>query len=162
MRRRPSPWHASQRPPFTLKLKRPGLYPRSRDSGSMRVEFANRRKHARVRRGIRARRAPDRRLIDLNHLVDVLDARDRAMRSRLFHRAIEFRRQRAIQNVVHQRRFARAGNAASPRSAGRAESSRRYFSDCCRARPGSSATLPFGLRRSAGTGSSSAPKDIAR
>ena len=34
MRFIPSPWHASHRPPFTLKLKRPGLYPRALDSGS--------------------------------------------------------------------------------------------------------------------------------
>ena len=33
--RSPSPWHASHRPPFTLKLNRPALYPRARDSGSM-------------------------------------------------------------------------------------------------------------------------------
>ena len=31
----PSPWHASQRPPLTLNEKRPGLYPRSRLSGSI-------------------------------------------------------------------------------------------------------------------------------
>ena len=28
----PSPLHASQRPPLTLKLKRPGVYPRARAS----------------------------------------------------------------------------------------------------------------------------------
>ena len=30
----PAPPHASQRPPLTLKLKRPGLYPRMFASGS--------------------------------------------------------------------------------------------------------------------------------
>ena len=29
----PSPWHASQRPPFTLNENRPGVKPRIRDSG---------------------------------------------------------------------------------------------------------------------------------
>ena len=29
----PSPLQASQRPPFTLKLNLPGVYPRERDSG---------------------------------------------------------------------------------------------------------------------------------
>src|SRR5262249_26566571 len=33
--RRPSPWHASHLPPFTLKLNLPALYPRARDSGSI-------------------------------------------------------------------------------------------------------------------------------
>ena len=37
------------------------------------------------------------------------------MRSGLFHRAIQLRGQRAIQNVVYQRRFPRAGNAGDHR-----------------------------------------------
>src|SRR5205085_10249434 len=35
MRFSPSPWQASHRPPFTLNENLPGLYPRSRDSGSI-------------------------------------------------------------------------------------------------------------------------------
>ncbi len=31
----PSPWQASQRPPLTLKEKRPGLKPRARASGTI-------------------------------------------------------------------------------------------------------------------------------
>ncbi len=74
MRRCPSPWHASHRPPFTLKLKRPGLIAalaRFRQHGE---KLANGRENARVRGGIRARRASDGRLVDLNYLINVLDA----------------------------------------------------------------------------------------
>ena len=76
-----------------------------------RVQLANRRKHARVRRWIRPRRTPDRRLVDLHDFVDVLAALDGAKFSRLFHRAVQLLRQRAIKDVVDQRGFSRAGNA---------------------------------------------------
>ena len=47
----------------------------------------------------------------MNDFVDVLDAGDGAMRAGLFHRAIEFRGERAVQNVVDERGFAGAGDA---------------------------------------------------
>ena len=78
MRRRPSPWQASQRPPFTLKLKRPGLVAALARFGQHGEEFADRREDAGVGRGIRARRAADGRLIDLDHFVDLLGAFDGA------------------------------------------------------------------------------------
>ena len=77
----------------------------------MRVKFADRREDAGVRGGIRARRAADGRLVDLHDLVNVLDSGDGAMRAGFFHRAVEFRGQSAIENVVDQRGFSGAGDA---------------------------------------------------
>ena len=75
MRRWPSPWQASQRPPETLKEKRPGLVAalaRLRQHG---VELANLGEDAGVGRRIGARGAADRRLVNANDLVDILRAR---------------------------------------------------------------------------------------
>ncbi len=66
----PSPWHASQRPPLTLNEKRPGRKPRALRFGQHREQLADEREQAGVGRRVRARRAADRRLIDLDHLVD--------------------------------------------------------------------------------------------
>src|SRR5439155_24245083 len=44
--------------------------------GERRVEIAEQREHARVRRGVRPRRAADRRLIDRDDFVDVREALD--------------------------------------------------------------------------------------
>ncbi len=71
-------------------------------------KIADRRENSGVRRGIRTRSAPDGRLIDLNHFIDLLRAQQFAMRGRLLHRTINFLRQRAIKNVVDQRGFARS------------------------------------------------------
>ena len=94
-----------------MKLKRPGLVAALARFGQHGEEFADRREDARVGRGIRARRAPDGRLVDLDHFVNLLGAFDRAERAGALHRAVERLRQRAIENVVHQRGFSRAGNA---------------------------------------------------
>src|SRR5882672_3599239 len=76
-------------------------------------EFADRREDAGVGCGIRARRAADGRLIDLDHFVDLRGAFNRAERAGAFHRAVERLRERAIENVVHQSGFSRAGNACN-------------------------------------------------
>jgi hypothetical protein len=47
-------------------------------------KFANGRENAGVGGGIRARRAADRGLIDLNHFVDIFNAQNFAVRSRRF------------------------------------------------------------------------------
>ena len=80
-----------------------------------RKQVANRREHAGVCRGIRTRRASNRRLINLDDLVDVLRANDLLVRRGRFRGAIEFLRQRAIQNVVHQRGFSRPRHAGDHR-----------------------------------------------
>ncbi len=70
------------------------------------VEIANLGEDSGVGRGIRARRAADRRLVDANDLVDILRAGDRLVRAGLFARAVKLLGQSAIKNVIHQRRFA--------------------------------------------------------
>ncbi len=79
------------------------------------VEVADRREHAGVGGGIRARRAPDGRLIDVDDFIDVLRAGNGLVRAGLFPRAVKLFGQRAIKNVVHQRGFAGAGNAGDHR-----------------------------------------------
>src|SRR5262249_29690194 len=74
-------------------------------------ELADGRKYPGVGRRIRARRAPDRRLVNFNHRVDVLAPHDRTVRTGALHRAVELLRQRAVKHVVHEGGLARAGNA---------------------------------------------------
>ena len=74
-------------------------------------ELANRREHTGISSGIRARRAADGRLIDLNHFVDLLGANDLAVSAGRLHRAIKLLRQRAVQNVVDQRGLAGSRDA---------------------------------------------------
>ena len=51
------------------------------------------------------------RLIDADHLIDVFAAADGPMFARIFSRAVKLAGQRAIENVVHQGRLPRAGDA---------------------------------------------------
>ncbi len=92
----PSPWQASQRPPLTLKEGEP---------------FADRRERAGIGRGIRARGAADRRLVDVDDLVDMLQALDAVVRRRAFAGVVEFTRDRLVQRVDQQRRLAATRNA---------------------------------------------------
>ncbi len=62
-------------------------------------------------RGIRARGAADGGLIDLDDFVDVLGADNFAVRGGRFGGAIEFLRERAIENVVDESGFSGAGDA---------------------------------------------------
>ena len=107
----PSPWHASQRPPLTLNEKRPGLKPRALRLGHHREQLADEREHPGVGRRVRARRPADRRLIDLDDLVDELDAVDAIVRARLGGRPVDRLRQRPVQDVVDERGLARAADA---------------------------------------------------
>src|SRR5258708_19098319 len=50
--------------------------------GKLREEVAHVREHAGVRRGIRPRRAPDRRLVDVDRLVEVLEPLHRVVCAR--------------------------------------------------------------------------------
>src|SRR5579875_296729 len=60
---------------------------------------------------IGTRRAADRRLVDVDDLVEVLDALDAVVRARLLARAHQPARQRLVERVDHQRRFAAARDA---------------------------------------------------
>src|SRR6266446_10367371 len=73
-------------------------------------EIADGRENARVGGGIRARRAADGSLIDLDDFVDLVGAENFAMRGGRFGRAIELLGERAIENVVDERGFSGAGD----------------------------------------------------
>ena len=75
MRKMPSPWQASQRPPLHVERIAPRLVAARLRLRQRREQIANVREDAGVRRRVRARRAADRRLVDVDDLVDVLRAR---------------------------------------------------------------------------------------
>ena len=64
-----------------------------------------------VRRRVRARRAADRPLVDLDHLVEDLDPLDAVVRAGLDARAVEPVRERLEDDLVHERRLAGARDA---------------------------------------------------
>ena len=74
-------------------------------------QFADRREEPGVGRGIRARRASDRALIDVDDLVEMIESLDCVVRGRLRGAAVEVTRGCGVERVVDQRRFAGAGYA---------------------------------------------------
>ena len=102
------------------RLAAPALHVEAEPSGTVAAlarfrqhgkQLADGRKHAGVSGWVRPRRAADRRLVNLNHLINVLGALDLCMRAGPLHRAVELLRQRAIEDVVHQSGLARARNS---------------------------------------------------
>ena len=65
--------------------------------------------------GVGARRAADGGLIDLDGLVDLVDADHGAVLAGIFARAVELPGKRAIEDVVDERRLARAGDPGDDR-----------------------------------------------
>jgi hypothetical protein len=66
----PSPWQASQRPPATLKLKRPGAVAALARRRHLGKQLADGREQAGVGGRVAARRAADRALVDVDDLVE--------------------------------------------------------------------------------------------
>ena len=79
----PSPWHASQRPPLTLNEKRPGPEAAGLGFGHHRKQIADEGEETGVGGRIGSRGPPDRRLIDLDDLVEQLGPLDPIVRARL-------------------------------------------------------------------------------
>jgi len=71
--------------------------------------FADRRECPGIGRGIGARGAADRRLVDVDDLVDVLESLDAVVRGGAFAGVIEFARDRLVERVDQQRRLAATG-----------------------------------------------------
>ena len=76
-----------------------------------RKEIANKGPCAHVGRGIRARRPADRRLVDVDDAVQILEAEERLMLPRLVVRAVEDVRRRFVEHVIDERALAGTGNA---------------------------------------------------
>ncbi len=74
-------------------------------------QLANGREQPRVGRWVGPRRAADRALVDVDHFVDVVEPFDSIVRPWHDLGPIEMARQRLIQDVGHQRRFAGSRNA---------------------------------------------------
>src|SRR5262249_14643884 len=68
-------------------------------------QLAHRREDAGVRRRVGTRRAPDRALVDVDHLVDVLESRDPPVLTWDHARSIEVAGERAMQDVFDQGRL---------------------------------------------------------
>jgi hypothetical protein len=77
--------------------------------------FADWREGTGIGRRIRARRAADRRLVDVDDLVDVLQPLDAVMRGRAFARVVQFARDGLVERVDQKRRLAAAGDAGDRR-----------------------------------------------
>ncbi len=73
--------------------------------------FADRRERAGIGRRIGARGAADRRLVDLDDLVDVFEAFDPVVRGGPLAGVVELARDRLVERVDQQRRLAAAGDA---------------------------------------------------
>ena len=104
----PSPWQASQRPPLTLKEKRPGCVAARLGLGQAGEPVADRREGAGIGRRVGARRAADRRLVDVDDLVEVLEALDALVRGRHVAGAVEPAGDGLVERVDEQRRLAAA------------------------------------------------------
>ena len=72
----PSPWHALASSALDVEREAARTEAARARLGQHREQLADEREQAGVRRGIRARRAADRRLIDLDDLVEQIDALD--------------------------------------------------------------------------------------
>src|SRR6185436_4001881 len=73
--------------------------------------LADRREGAGVGRGIASRRAADRRLVDVDHLVEVLQPFDLVVRGGGFAGGVELARHRLVERVDQERGLAAAGYA---------------------------------------------------
>ena len=81
----------------------------------LREQVADHVEQPRVGGGVRARRAPDRRLVDGDDLVELLEPLDRAVRARALTGAVQTVGDGLVENFVDERRLARARHARSRR-----------------------------------------------
>ena len=81
--------------------------------GQLGKQLADRSEDARVGGRVRPRRATDGRLVDIDHLVDVLEPIERIVGAGDQARSVEPARQLPIECLLHQRRLARARHACN-------------------------------------------------
>jgi len=96
-----SPFHVEREPAGAI-----AAHPGFRQRG---VQRADRAKHVRVRRRVGARRAPDRRLVDIDDLVNVLRAIDRFVCPGLRRCSVQDVCQPLVNDLHEERALARAG-----------------------------------------------------
>ncbi len=91
---------------FHVEREAPRLVAARARVGQARVELAEEREDAGVRRRVRARRAADRRLVDRDDLVDVLEALDAVALADRRRRVVELRARGGEERVDDEARFA--------------------------------------------------------
>ena len=107
----PSPSQASQRPPGDVEGEAPRAVAAQAGLGDGGEEVADRREDPGVGRRVRARRAADRALVDVDHLVDVLQPHQLRERRRALLGAVQRVGERLEERLDDQRALARAGDA---------------------------------------------------
>src|SRR3546814_11318821 len=85
--------------PYTTLFRSPGLVPARLAFGQPREPVADDREGACVSGGIAARGAADRRLVDVDHLVAMLEPLEAVVRPRDHPRAVEHARRAGIERV---------------------------------------------------------------
>src|SRR4051812_4911712 len=99
----------------------PRLVPADLRLGRLREQPADVVEDARVRRGVRSRRAADRALVDVYDLVEVLKAADRLVPAGHLPGPVELVRQDRVEDVVDQGRLARAADPGNRDEAAQGE-----------------------------------------
>ncbi len=144
----PAPLHASQRPPATLKEKWPAPYPRSRATGCSRQDAPHLVPRLDVGHGVRARRAPDGRLVHQHHARPDARAPSSASYSptaspRCSLAVVsppQLPLRGAVEHVVDQRGLARAGDARDHGERAQGDLHVDARGGCADGRPGARAT----------------------
>ena len=103
----PWPWHASHRPPLTLKLEPPRCIPADARLFHLRKDSSDIIKKPCIRRWVRARRPPDRALVNLDHTINLVQPVDARMLPRRHPRPKQILLRSLQQNIIHQRALAR-------------------------------------------------------
>ena len=108
-------------PALHVEGEAPGAVAAHLRLGQLGEELADRREEPRVGRRVRARRAPDRRLVDVDHLVELIEPLDAVVRARAAPWPDRSgARASGSRMSVDQRRLARAGDAGDRDEAARA------------------------------------------
>src|SRR5512138_1074467 len=100
---------------FDVEAKAPRLITASARFRDRREDLADGREQAGVRRRVRARRAADRALIDVDDAIDLLQAFDGVARRGVGRCIVQRTRDMSIERVIDERRFSRAGYAGHAR-----------------------------------------------
>ena len=98
-----------------IEAEPPGLVAAHLRFARLAEEVADGIEYARVGRGVRARRAPDGLLVDVDDLVDVLEPPDGLVLARLPLRVVEARGDALVEDLVDERRFAGARDSGHER-----------------------------------------------
>ena len=121
-------------PALHVEREAPRLVAAGARVGQAGVEIAQEREDAGVRRGVRARRAADGRLVDRDDLVDVLEPLDAVALADRRRRVVELRARGRQQRVDDEARLAAAADAGDAGEEADRDLGRHVRAGCARAR----------------------------